>query len=217
PREHALTAPAYSERRSGLAKQFGLGRGGRAGQHRNRGSEAVIAAQRTTSMSVLNISQLTGILTIFLVASTPVAAADNLSIERLATCQDSWLDWKNSDPVRLKKFAESFRSDFLQKEKDPFFVPKSNQTVAGLPVAQVFPESIGVAVGFSVVVNTNFDRTKTRNTKKIGKSFSRCEPPSDNMRTCELEIAAKKTILLMAEDNVKSKTTLFGCYYFYAK
>ena len=29
PREHALTAPAYSERRSGLAKQLGLGRGGR--------------------------------------------------------------------------------------------------------------------------------------------------------------------------------------------
>jgi predicted transcriptional regulator len=29
PREHALTAPAYSERRSGLAKQHGLGRGGR--------------------------------------------------------------------------------------------------------------------------------------------------------------------------------------------
>ena len=168
-------------------------------------------------MSVLNISQLTGILTIFLVAVTPVRAADNLTIERLATCQDSWLDWKNSDPVRLKKFAESFQSDFLQKEKDPLFVPKSNQTVAGLPVAQVFPESIGMAVGFSVVVNANFDRTKTSLAKKIGKSFSRCEPPSDNMRTCELAIGEKKTILLMAEDNVKSKTTLFGCYYFYAK
>jgi hypothetical protein len=37
------------------------------------------------------------------------------------------------------------------------------------------------------------------------------------MRTCELEIGEKKTILLMAEDNVKSKTTLLGCYYFYAK
>jgi len=37
------------------------------------------------------------------------------------------------------------------------------------------------------------------------------------LRTCELEIGEKKTILLMAEDNVKSKTTLFGFYYFYAK
>jgi hypothetical protein len=41
--------------------------------------------------------------------------------------------------------------------------------------------------------------------------------PSDNMRTCELEIGEKKTIFLMAEDNVKGKTTLLGCYYFYAK
>ena len=30
PRDHSLTAPSYSERRSGLAKQLGLGRGRRA-------------------------------------------------------------------------------------------------------------------------------------------------------------------------------------------
>jgi hypothetical protein len=168
-------------------------------------------------MILVNVAPLAGVLTIFLVAVTPVCAADNLSIERLATCQDSWLDWKKSDPVQLRKFADSFQSDFLRKEKDPFFVPKSNQSVAGLPVAQVFPESIGMAVGFSVVVNANFDRTKTSLAKKIGKSLSKCEPPSDNMRTCELEIGEKKTVVVMAEDNVKSTTTLFGCYYFYAK
>ena len=91
-------------------------------------------------MSVANVSPSAGVLTIFLVAVTPAWAADNLSIERLETCQDSWLDWKESDPVQLKKFANSFQSDFLRKEKDPFFVPKSNQTVAGLPVAQVSRE-----------------------------------------------------------------------------
>src|SRR5271155_3394697 len=156
-------------------------------------------------MSVVNVSPLAGGLAIFLVAVTPAWAADNIRIQPLATCQDSWRDWKESDPVQLKKFADSFQSDFLRKEKDPFFVPKSNQTVAGLPVAQVFPESIGMAVGFSVVVNANFDRTKTSLAKKIGKSLSKCDPPSDNMRTCELEIGEKKTILLMAEDNVKAR------------
>jgi predicted transcriptional regulator len=30
PRDHPITAPSYSERRSGLAKEFGLGRGRRA-------------------------------------------------------------------------------------------------------------------------------------------------------------------------------------------
>jgi hypothetical protein len=107
----------------------------------------------------VNVAPLAGILTIFLVAVTPAWAADNLLIERLATCQDSWLDWKKSDPIQLKNHAESFQSDFSQK-KDPFFVPKSNQIVAGLPVAQVFPESIGMAVRFSVMVNANLTRPK---------------------------------------------------------
>jgi hypothetical protein len=165
----------------------------------------------------MNIFSRAGIFTIFLVAVTPAQAADNLSIERLATCQVSWLDWKSSDPVQLKKFADSFQSDFLHKDNDPFFVPKSSQTVAGLPVAQVFPQSIGMAVGFSVVVNADFVKTKTIIEKKVGQSFKKCEPPSDNMRTCELEIGEKKTIVLMAEDNVKATTTLIGCYYFYEK
>jgi hypothetical protein len=105
----------------------------------------------------------------------------------------------------------------LRKESDPFFVPKSSQTVAGLPVAQVFPQSIGMAVGFSVVVNANFDKTRTSLERKIGKVLKKCDAPSDNMRTCALEIGEKKTILLMAADNVRSTTTLFGCYYFYEK
>src|SRR5213592_1574121 len=101
----------------------------------------------------MNISSRAGILTIFLAAATPAQAADNPMIERLATCQDSWLDWKSGDPARLQQFVASFQSDFSRKERDPFFVPKSSQTVAGLPVAQVFPQSVGMGVGFSVVVN----------------------------------------------------------------
>jgi hypothetical protein len=159
-----------------------------------------------------------GILAMLLIAITPARAADNLGIERLATCQDSWLDWKSTNPVQLQKFIEDFRSAFLQKkDTDAFFVPKANQTVAGLPLAQVFPESVGMAVGFSVTVNANFDKTKATLEKKIGKPFKKCEPPSDNMRTCALELGEKKTIVLMAEDNPKSTTALFGCYYLYAK
>jgi predicted transcriptional regulator len=43
PREHALTAPAYSERRSGLAKQIGLGRRGRTSDADLPASEPVVA------------------------------------------------------------------------------------------------------------------------------------------------------------------------------
>ena len=156
-------------------------------------------------------------LAIFLAAAAPAQAADNLGVERLAICQDSWLDWQSSNPAQLAKFIDDFRSAFLQKkDTDAFLVPKASQTVAGLPLAQVFPESVGMAVGFSVVVNANFDKTKAILEKKLGKSF-KCERPSDNMRTCALEIAEKKTVVLMAEDNPKSTTALFGCYYLYAK
>ena len=166
----------------------------------------------------MNILSRAGLLTVLLAAVIPAQAADNPGIERLAMCQDSWFEWKSSNPARLQKFIESFRSDFSQKKAtDAFLVPKSSQTVAGLPVAQVFPESVGMAVGFSVVVNANFDRTRSSLEKKLGRSIKKCEPPSDNMRTCELQIGDKKTILLMAEDNAKSTTTLFGCYYFYEK
>ena len=75
----------------------------------------------------------------------------------------------------------------------------------------------GMAVGFSVVVNANFVKTKATLEKRLGKSIGKCEPPSDNMRTCELVIGEKKTIVLMAEDNPKSTTTLVGCYYLYEK
>ena len=166
----------------------------------------------------MNIVSRAGLLTVLLAAVIPAQAADNPGVERLAMCQDSWFEWKSSDPARLQKFIESFRSDFSQKKAtDAFVVPKSSQTVAGLPVAQVFPESVGMAVGFSVVVNANFDRTRSSLEKKLGRSIKKCEPPSDNMRTCELQIGDKKTIVLMAEDNAKSTTTLFGCYYFYEK
>jgi len=162
------------------------------------------------------ISALVGALTTFLVAVLPAQALDNLSIERLALCQDSWLDWKNGNPAQLQKFKADFQANFLHRGNDPFFIPRSSQTVAGLPVVQVFPESVGMGVGFSVMVNTNFDNAKATLERKVGKLLRQCEV-GDNMRTCELEIGEKRTLTLAAEDNPKSTTTLRGCYYFYAK
>lgn len=56
PREHALTAPAYSERRSGLAKQIGFGRVGRTSATNTdmaqpeAGTRASTEATETTSV-----------------------------------------------------------------------------------------------------------------------------------------------------------------------
>ncbi len=147
-------------------------------------------------------------------AVLPARAADNLP-QRLATCQDSWLDWKD-DPVRMTQFADSIKASFTQKPDEPYWVPKSPLLVVDLPVLQVYPESVGMGVGFSVVVDAAFDQVRTQVEKTLGKSITHCES-GDGMRACDLEIGEKRTLVLMADDNKKAKPTLVGCYYFYEK
>ena len=142
-------------------------------------------------------------------------AADNVVIQRLAFCQDSWFEWKD-DPVRMKALADAFQSAFVRKPFDAFFVPKTTVTIAGLPVLRAFPESVGMGVGFSVIVDATFDAARKNVEKAIGKTLKGCET-SDNMRTCGLEVGDKKTLTIMSGDDKKSATTLVGCYYFYAK
>jgi hypothetical protein len=86
----------------------------------------------------------------------------------------------------------------------------------GQPVAQLYPASIGMAVGFSVVVNGGFDATRKNLEKALGKALKQCET-SDGMKTCQLELAPKKTILLMSGDKAGSNSTLVGCAYYYEK
>jgi hypothetical protein len=145
-------------------------------------------------------------------AARPV---ETLNVERMATCQDTWLDWKD-DPVRAKAFGVSFQSAFRQKPGDAFFVPRTSVTVAGLPVLQAYPASVGMGVGFSVAVDAPFDKTRKAVEQLIGKSLTHCDS-SDNMRSCELTLGDKKNLILMAEATGKSKSTLLGCYYYYEK
>jgi opacity protein-like surface antigen len=149
-------------------------------------------------------------------AVAPVRAADDAGIERMATCQDSWFDWNKSDQAQLKKFGDRFRADFSRNGNDPFFVPRKDETIAGLRVKQAFPDSVGMGVGFSVTVEATFDKARRTFEKVLGKKLQKCET-SDNMRTCELDIAEKRSFTLMAEDSPKSTTTLVGCYYYYEK
>jgi hypothetical protein len=95
-------------------------------------------------------------------------------------------------------------------------VPRSRTEIAGLRVTQLFPDSVGMGVGLSVTVEAKFDKARTRLEKTLGKKFAHCET-SDGMRTCELQIAEKRIVMLMAEDDPKAASTLVGCYYFYKK
>lgn len=164
----------------------------------------------------MKIVLLTIILAVFQSAAGPAGTTDDVGIARLAICQDSWLDWKTSDPAKLQAFADQFRARFSQQGNDAFAVPNASTSIMGLHVAQVFPESVGMGVGFSVTVDAPFDKARAAIEKALGKSLGKCEA-SDGMRACELEIAEQRTVTLMAEDDAKSTQTLVGCYYLYEK
>jgi hypothetical protein len=154
-------------------------------------------------------------LTLLLGVTAAVGAGDP-RLESLALCGDSWLDWKNTAPARLDSFGAFARSAFTHKDNDAFVTPKSAMTIVGLKVRQVFPESVGMGVGFSVIVDATFDESRRALEQKLGKTLGQCET-SDGMRACELPIAEQRTVTLMSSDSPGDKTTLVGCYYFYEK
>ena len=153
---------------------------------------------------------------VFGITPASALAADDLAVERLATCQDSWLDWQKNAPEQLASFGDHFRSAFRRSGNDPYFVPKTQSAIAGFRVLRAMPDSVGMGVGFSVVVAASFDDAKQTLEHKLRRTLGKCES-GDGMRACELEIGEMRTLMVMAEDSSKSAETLIGCYYLYEK
>ena len=75
---------------------------------------------------------------VFSLALLPVAtshAAAEPSLDSMATCRDSWLDWKD-DPTRGAKFTESLRANY-KEDRGGFLLPKAPKALLGLRVARV--------------------------------------------------------------------------------
>jgi hypothetical protein len=148
----------------------------------------------------------------------PVCAADKAApgpaqLQRLALCQDSWLEWKD-DEKRMGPLRDYLRTQF-KLGKDGSFAPNAPLNVMGWNVTHVYPESVGMAVGFSLVMDSGFAATRAAVEKQLGKPMS-CDT-SDGFTACELQIAPKKIATILTPDNGKAKTTLIGCGYFYQK
>jgi hypothetical protein len=148
--------------------------------------------------------------------AVPAQAADDAGLTRMTLCQDSWLDWSKQDPAKLKAFGENFRANFSRKNNDAFTTPKTATSVAGLRIVQAYPDSVGMGVGFSLLVAADFNKTRVTMEKMLGKKLQHCEA-SDGMQSCELPIEEQRTFTLMAEDGAQVKQTLVGCYYYYEK
>lgn len=156
-----------------------------------------------------------GLLALFLV-TFPATAADAPSLEPLALCRESWVDWQKANDPRLASFAAWLRSGFTQKEGDAFIVPNKPLSLAGFRVEKVFPDSVGMGVGFSVMIAATFEDAQKVFEKKLGKPLAHCET-SDGMRSCEAQIADQRSFVLMTSDKPGDSEALIGCYYFYEK
>ena len=116
----------------------------------------------------------------------------------------------------MQKYSDRIRTGFTHKNNDPYYTAKGETWIGGFRVSEVFPDSIGMAVGFSANVAAPFDKARATFEKFFHKPLQKCEN-GEGMRTCELEIADQKTFTLMSSDDPKGTATLIGCYYFYEK
>ena len=155
------------------------------------------------------------LLCIFLTSACAARVAEDPSLLQLATCQQSWLDWKQ-DPAKLETFRAQFNSHYTEDGNDGSFVPKAPTTLHGQKVSRVFPQSVGMGVGYSVLLDAGFDATRRELVKQIGKPLEHCAK-AEGLRMCEHLIGPKKTIILTEATVGKKPQTLVGCYYYYEK
>lgn len=131
---------------------------------------------------------------------------------RLATCEDSWLEWK-ADRPRLQRFATALHAQFSAEPKSPAMKPNRPTRLMGLAVTQLFPDSVGMGLGFSVMLQADLQQARQRFEAQLGRPLS-CET-GDGMVACELPLGEKKTAMLINGDKGRSPTSLLGCFYFY--
>jgi hypothetical protein len=148
-------------------------------------------------------------------AVAPVQAAEDAGVARLAACQDSWMDWQKTAPEKLDALAAHFRAGYSAHGNTPYYLPKTPTTIAGLKLVQLYPISVGMGVGLSVLVDAPLDKAKATFEAILGKKVGKCEA-SDGMHACEIELAPKRDFTVMTVDT-QPKQTLVGCYYFYEK
>src|SRR5262245_51707355 len=99
----------------------------------------------------------------------------------MAVCQDSWLDW-SADAGRVAAVRAEFGARFKESEAGSFVVPVGSVAALGMKVALVYPNSIGMARGFSVAVESPFE-SAIRNVEKALGTALNDRDTDEGMRT----------------------------------
>lgn len=144
----------------------------------------------------------------------PGNQAEETWFGKLATCQETWFDWKDDDR-RMSQYIDRFNANFTHGEEDPAFLPKGPGKVLGFPLIKVYPSSVGTGVGFSLQLGGQLARIQKEVEHQLGKSLD-CSS-SDGMTSCGLELGENKSVVLMAFGEGDAAINLLGCYYTYEK
>lgn len=152
----------------------------------------------------------TSVLFSILVPSILAWAADDINIERLATCQDSWREWKN-EPLKYTDYLDYIDSNFTHKKNYEHLVPKSEMWAFGFRVLQLSPNSLGQAAGFTVIVDADFDVTRKKLETTLNGVFEKCET-SENLLGCE--VGDRKFFVILSEELEGKVITGIGCGYY---
>lgn len=140
--------------------------------------------------------------------------AEDLYLGKLATCQDSWFDWEDDDR-RMGQFADRFNTNYTRIEEEPAFLPKVPGKVLGFPLVKVYPQSVGMGVGFSLELEGPFAEIRSEVEGRLGKPLE-CSD-SDGMTSCGMELGENKTVMLTASGDGADAVNLLSCYYYYEK
>lgn len=135
------------------------------------------------------------------------------TLQRLAGCQDSWLDWKN-DEQRMRAFGDALMGQFRPSEQHHVFVPQGRVTWMGYEVSEITPQNIGMALGFAITVKAPLAKLRAGYERVVGQPMKACEN-NDGLSSCELQLAKRKTATMMMPIKKPELGTLLGCYYYY--
>ena len=116
----------------------------------------------------------------------------------------------------MEAFRAQFKAGYTQDGNDGSFLPKVPTTLHNQKVSRVFPQSEGMGLGYSVLLDAGFDATRRELVKQIGKPLKHCAK-AEGLQMCEHPISPKRTIILTEATVGKSPQTLVGCYYYYEK
>lgn len=163
----------------------------------------------------MNASMTRLILILFLAHAAAPAEPLHPLLHRLVLCQDSWQDFAQ-DPARAEKVGDALNAQFRRDDKKRLLVPKGQVTFLGFPVFELTPDSAGMGVGFTVTVKAPIDKVRKGFETALGKTLTGCEG-SDGLTSCSLQLAPKRTAMLVSPTNKPEVGTLAGCYYEYQK